>query len=201
VQGAFSEPQGSVASATATFAGAQTSGDLNIVVVGWNDTTATVRSVEDAKGNAYTLAVGPAQLDGLATQSIYYAKNIVGGAAGATTVRVSFNGSATSPNVRIVEYAGASTTVPIDGVGGASGSGVTASASLGAATTNADDLMFASDFVETNTTGAGAGFTSRMITSPVADIVEDEAVGAVGTYSATAALESGWWLMQVLAIK
>lgn len=201
VQGAYSEPQGSVDSATATYAGAQTSGDLNIVVIGWNDTTATVRSVEDGKGNVYSLATGPVQLSGVATQSIWYSKNIVGGGAGATTVRVSFNGSATSPNLRIVEYSGASTTDPIDAIGGASGTGVTASASLSAATSNANDLIFASDFVQTVSTGAGAGFTSRIVTSPVADIVEDEPVAAVGIYSASAGLESGWWLMQVVAIK
>ncbi|HEX3354992.1 MAG TPA: galactose oxidase-like domain-containing protein, partial [Terriglobales bacterium] len=38
---------------------AQTAGNLNIVVVGWNDTTATVSSVVDSRGNTYTLAVGP----------------------------------------------------------------------------------------------------------------------------------------------
>jgi len=201
VQGAFSDPQGSVASATATFAGAQSSGNLNIVVIGWNDTTATVRSVSDGKGNVYMLALGPLLLDGTATQAIYYAPNIVGGGAGATTVRVSFNGSATSPDLRIAEYVGASTTNPIDAIGSATGSSATASATLNTATTNADDLIFAGDFTQTATTGPGPGFASRMITSPDSDIVEDKAVTSTGTFSATAPLQSGWWLMQLVAIK
>jgi hypothetical protein len=201
VQGAFSNPQGSVASATATFAGAQSSGNLNIVVIGWNDTTATVRSVSDGKGNLYMLAAGPLLLNGTATQSIYYAPSIVGGGAGATTVRVSFNGSATSPDLRIAEYTGASTTNPIDGIGSATGTGATASATLSTPTTNADDLMFASDFTQTATTGPGSGFTSRMISSPDSDIVEDKSVASTGTYAATAPLQSGWWLMQLVAIK
>ena len=42
-----------------TFASAQIAGNLNVVVVGWNDTTAAVSSVTDSVGNVYTLAVGP----------------------------------------------------------------------------------------------------------------------------------------------
>jgi hypothetical protein len=201
VQGAFSTAQGGVPNVTATFAGAQTGGDLNIVVIGWNDTTATVRSVQDFKGNLYTLAVGPTQVSGVATQAIYYAKSIVGAAPAANTVRVSFIGTATSPSLRIVEYTGAPATNPIDATGSATGTSATASATLTAATTNADDLIFASDFVQTATTGPGAGFTSRIMTSPDADIVEDETVAATGTFSASASLQSGWWIMQVLAIK
>jgi hypothetical protein len=201
VQGAFSTPQGGVPNVTATFTGPQTNGDLNIVVIGWNDTTATVRSVHDFKGNAYTLAAGPTQISGVATQAIYYAPSIVGAAPGANTVRVSFIGAATSPSLRIVEYSGAPATNPIDASGSATGTGATASATLTAATTNSDDLIFASDFVQTTTTGPGAGFTSRMVTSPESDIVEDETVAAAGIFSATASLQSGWWIMQVVAIK
>ena len=201
VQGAFSTPEGGVPNVTATFAGAQTNGDLNIVVIGWNDTTATVRSVHDFKGNIYTLVAGPVQINGVATQAIYYATNIVGAAPGANTVRVSFIGTATSPSLRIVEYSGAPATNPIDATGGATGTSATASATLSTATTNSDDLIFASDFIQTTTTGPGAGFTSRMVTSPESDIVEDETVAATGTFSASASLQSGWWIMQVVAIK
>ncbi|MGO8669865.1 MAG: hypothetical protein ACLQVD_00615, partial [Capsulimonadaceae bacterium] len=59
-----------------TFTSAQTAGNLNVVVVGWNDTTATVSSVTDSRGNVYTLAVGPTVLSGQFSQAIYYAKNI-----------------------------------------------------------------------------------------------------------------------------
>ena len=54
---------------------AQAAGDLNVVAVMWGDTTASVSSVTDNKGNAYALAVGPTKGTGL-TSSIYYAKNI-----------------------------------------------------------------------------------------------------------------------------
>ena len=69
-------PQSRQTSVSVTYAKAQTAGDLNIVVVGWNDSTAEISSVKDSQGNAYILAVGPTVQSGLATQAIYYAKNI-----------------------------------------------------------------------------------------------------------------------------
>ena len=82
---------GHTASTTATVAvaypGAQTAGDLNVVVVGWNDTTATVQSVVDSAGNTYSLAIGPTSGTAL-RQSIYYEPNIK---AGNNTVTVTFN--------------------------------------------------------------------------------------------------------------
>ena len=47
-------------------------------MVGWNDTSAAVKSVTDSRGNTYALAVGPTVGTAL-TQSIYYATNIAGG--------------------------------------------------------------------------------------------------------------------------
>jgi len=91
VQGADTVPQSSVATASVAFPFAQAAGDLNVVAVGWSDSTATVTSVVDSKGNTYTLAVGPTIQSGVATQSIYYAKNIVAAAAGANSVTVTFS--------------------------------------------------------------------------------------------------------------
>ncbi|MGA8212551.1 MAG: galactose oxidase-like domain-containing protein, partial [Candidatus Sulfotelmatobacter sp.] len=62
----------SAATVSVTYPAAQTAGDLNLVVVGWNDTTSTVQSVKDSGGNNYTLAIGPTKGTGL-QQSIYYA--------------------------------------------------------------------------------------------------------------------------------
>jgi hypothetical protein len=77
----------------------QTAGDLNLVVVGWNDISSTIASVTDTAGNTYVLAAGTvstplptgnnANPAGV-SQAIYYAKNIVGGA---NTVIVTFNRS------------------------------------------------------------------------------------------------------------
>ncbi len=124
-------------------------------MIGWSDTTATVKTVTDSKLNVYTLAVGPTQVTGQATQSIYYAKSIAAAAANANVVTVAFNGSANTPDLRILEYSGAPAVGPIDAVGSASGSSATASASV--TTTNANDVILAADFVEMATPGPGAG--------------------------------------------
>ena len=92
-QVASSTPQSPTATVTVAYPAAQTAGDLNIVVVGWNDTTSTVQSVRDSVGNTYSLAIGPTTAAGI-TQSIYYAGNITGGS---NTVTVTFNQAAPAP--------------------------------------------------------------------------------------------------------
>jgi hypothetical protein len=88
VQSNYAVPQTPQTSVAVTFTAAQVAGDLNVVVVGWNDSTATVSAVTDTKNNVYTRAVGPTVQAGVATQSIYCAKNIVAAAAGANTITV-----------------------------------------------------------------------------------------------------------------
>jgi hypothetical protein len=48
---------------------------------------------------------------------------------------------------------------------------------------------------------AGAGFISRIITTPDADIAEDKTVSTTGSYSATAPNSSGSWVMQMVAFR
>jgi hypothetical protein len=64
-------PQTAQATVAAAYTAAQTAGNLNVVAVGWNDTTAQVTSVTDTRGNTYVRAVGPTVRSGLGTQSIY----------------------------------------------------------------------------------------------------------------------------------
>ena len=141
-----------------SFTGAQTAGDLNVVVVGWNDSTATVNSVTDSKGNVYTRAVGPTIVSGSLSQSIYYAKNIAAATAGSNTVTVTFSAAATYPDIRILEYSGADPNNPVDVTAAGSGNG-TSSSSGSATTTNANDLIFGANTVTSVTSGPGSGFT------------------------------------------
>ncbi len=189
-QVASATPQSSTASVSVTYPAAQTSGDMNVVVVGWNDTTATVQSVKDSAGNTYKLALGPTEGTAL-QQSIYYAADIV---SGGNTVTVTFSAAAAFPDVRILEYRG---VTAVDVTAGASGN--SASASSGAATTTgANELIFGANTVATTTGAAGSGFTSRIIT-PDGDIAEDKVVTAAGSNSATATLTSaGPWVMQMV---
>jgi hypothetical protein len=189
-QEAFSGPQSPTASVPVAYPAAQTAGDLNIVVVGWNDTTSTVQSVKDSAGNTYKLAVGATVGTGM-EQSIYYASNIAGGT---NTVTVAFSQAAAYPDVRILEYKGVTT---LDVTAAATGSSA-APSSGGATTTSANELIFGADIVSTTTTAAGSGFTSRVITTPDGDIAEDKIVTVAGSNTATATLSAaGPWIMQM----
>jgi len=176
------------------FPGAQTAGDLNIVAIGWADTTSTVSSVVDSRGNTYSLAIGPTSGNGF-RQSIYYAKNIL---AGTNTVTVTFNQAASYPDVRILEYQGVSA---FDVAAGATG--ISATPSSGAATTTAaNELIFGAGTTAGGFSGAGTGFTARIITQPNVDIAEDQVVTTNGSYSAAAPLfQSTAWVMQMATFK
>src|ERR1700757_2895143 len=122
VQGNYAAPNNgspgnsTAQSVTVPFQAAQTVGDLNVVVVGWNDATAQVSSLTDSKGNIYKLAVGPTLQTGSValSQSIYYAQNISTAAAGANTVTLTFNKGAIYPDIRILEYSGIDPVSPVD---------------------------------------------------------------------------------------
>jgi hypothetical protein len=174
----------------------QTAGDLNVVVVGWGDTTSSVGTVSDSLGNAYTRAVGPTTTTGV-SESIYYAKNIAGGS---NTVTVTFNQAAAYPDVRILEYSGLDTTAPLDVTAVGVGSGTSAS-SGSAATTVANELIFgAGSTTGVAYTGAGAGFTSRIINN-FGNIAEDKTVTSAGSNSVTAPNSGGNWVMQMATFK
>ncbi|MEJ1962982.1 MAG: fibronectin type III domain-containing protein [Gammaproteobacteria bacterium] len=189
-------PQTSI---TATFANAQNGGDLNVVIVGWYDSTSNVTSITDTRGNTYALAVGPTRYVGAGTLLIYYAKNIVAAAAGANTITITFSSAVAYPDARIAEYSGVDTVGPFDVGSGASGnSGVSNSGA--ATTTNANDLLVAGNFIGQWTASAGTGFTSRIV-SDLGQILEDRVVTSTGSYSATANIGSDWWVMAMAAFK
>jgi hypothetical protein len=102
VQSASIQGSGTGATTLAkAYTSAETAGDFNIIVVGWNDSVASVNvnAVTDSLGNAYALALGPTRGTNGQTQSIYYAKNIQGGA---NTVTVTFNQAAIYADIRIL---------------------------------------------------------------------------------------------------
>ncbi|MGC1660568.1 MAG: LamG-like jellyroll fold domain-containing protein, partial [Candidatus Acidiferrales bacterium] len=201
VQANYATPQSGATSFTVTFSAAQVAGDLNVVVVGWNDTTASVNSVSDSSGNAYALAVGPSKVSAALSQSIYYAKNIHTAAARANVVNVTFSSSASAADIRILEYGGLDPVSPFDVATAAIGNS-SSSASPSATTTNPSDLILGANIVVSLTSGPGSGFTKRILTSPDGDIVEDKTVSTVGSYSASAPLNaSANWIMQMVAFK
>jgi hypothetical protein len=201
VQGNYADPQSSPSTVNVAYTAAQSAGNLNVVVVGWNDSTATVSSVTDTAGNVYTLAVGPTAISGVESQSIYYAKNIAAAAANANVVTVTFSGAAAYPDIRALEYGGADPVNPIDVTAASSGNS-SSSSSGSVTTTNASDLLFGANLVQSTTSGPGTGFTSRLLTVPDSDIAEDEFVTAIGSYSATAPdSPANAWIMQMVAFR
>ena len=193
-------PQTAQSSVSVVYTTAQAAGDTNIVAIGWSDTTSSVTTVTDTKGNVYSPAVGPTRQTGIHSQAIYVAKNVVAAAASANTVTVLFSAAVPYADVRILSYRGLDTASPVEAVAGSVGTG-TALNSGSATTANANDLLFGASYVSTRVTAAGAGFTNRVITSPDGDIAEDEIVTAAGTYNATATMTSGNWVMQLVALK
>jgi len=197
VQSNYAVPQSTQSTVQVAFRSRQTAGDLNVIVVGWNDTNASVNSVTDSSGNVYTRAVGPTTAGGVLSQSIYCAKNIA--AASSNTVTIVFSTGATSIDVRVLEYAGADPNTPVDVTAAGTGNGGTSNSGT-ATTTNASDLIFGANIVTGMTSGPGSNFTTRILTSPDGDIAEDRSVTSTGRYSATAPA-SGEWIMQMVAFK
>jgi chitodextrinase len=153
-------------------------------------------------------SVHEAQRNGLAHQvpdaprlplTIYYAANITGSAANGNTVTVTFTAPAVLPAVRIAEYGGLALVDSLDVTAAVAGTGNTSDS--GAVTTNANDLLVGPNLVQTQTTATGAEYTSRVITSPNGDILEDCVVTSVGSYRATAAISPGPWIMQLVAFR
>ncbi len=184
-----------VQSVSVPYPNPQTAGNLNVVVVGWNDAASNVAAVSDDNNNPYTLAFGPTRGTNL-SQSIYYARSIK---AGPNTVTVKFNQPVPFPDVRVLEYQGVSAP---DGPG-AGNIGNSATTSCGPVTTSvANELIFAANTVATRNSGPGSGFTQRIITVGDGDLAEDRVVSAIGSYSADATLASpGPWVMQMVAFK
>jgi hypothetical protein len=160
------------------------------VVVGWNDTSQSVSSVSDALGNSYALVVGATEGSGI-SQSIYYSANIE---AGLNSVTVNFSGPATYPDVRVLEYSGLSKLDNGTGVSGSSGS-----SSVNITTHGVPELVIAANTVSGLTTSSGSGFTQRILTTPDGDIVEDAIESAAGTFTASASVNGGNWVMQAAA--
>jgi hypothetical protein len=89
---------------------------------------------------------------GAISQTIYYAKNIAAATAASNTVTVIFDGAAVFPDVRILEYNGVDTGAPVDVTAVGTGNGNT-STTASVTTTNATDMLFATNVVSTVNTG------------------------------------------------
>src|SRR5262249_22941401 len=135
------------------------------------------------------------------SQTIWYAKSIAARAAGTNTVTVTFSGSMPYVDLRAAEYSGVDPVNPIDVTASAAGSS-SAARSRAVTTTFANELLFGAGMTFGGFSAATGGATTRIITTPDLDIVQDQVVSAVGTYSATASLYgNAAWVMQMIALR
>ncbi|HTQ45014.1 MAG TPA: hypothetical protein VMI75_19775 [Polyangiaceae bacterium] len=199
VQVAASTPGGSVHRVSATFAQQQSAGDLNVVAIGWNDTTADIADVSDSSGNVYQLAVGPTQLGQDLTQAIYYAPNIAAADAAANVVTVTFATRANVVDLRVLEYSGLDPVAPFDGASDGSGDDQGPAASGTVSTSAARSLLVGAGMTTDAFTDPGTGYTMRQVTDD-GDMVEDMVVSSPGSYDAEASVSSSCeWVIQVAA--
>jgi hypothetical protein len=202
IQGNYSTPQSPLMTVTRPYPKAQYAGDVNVVIVGWNDATTLVRSVTDSYGNLYQLAVGPTVLTGSGpmSQAVYYAKNIAAASAGSNSVMVNFSATAIAVDMRILEYSGVDPVNSLDVSTAATGNSALSSSGT-VITKNAKDLLVGANLAAVHTTGPGSGLTQRLLTNH-GDIAEDQESTAVGSFSASAPLQSaGPWVMQMVAFR
>jgi PASTA domain len=199
VQSSSQSGSGTRSTSMANFTAAQIAGNLNVVFIGWQGTSGNLISVFDSMGNAYT-RVNSVSYGSTATQVAYYAQNIVGAPAGKNTVTATFDMKVGNPDLRIVEYSGINPTRPLDASGGQATTGVLTSSGA-VTTTNANDLLVASNFSHHSVTGPGAGYTLRL-KDQYAQVLEDTLVTTTGKYTATAPqTTSGWYVMQLVAFR
>jgi hypothetical protein len=165
----------------------------DIILVGFDFASgASFSSISDTQGNTFTEVGSQLTTPAGSGSRLYYAKNIKGGA---DTVTVRTAASTSSIKVQVVEYAGVSTTNPIDIQAGNTGSA--GSASAGGQTTVANDLIFG--FLASDGTGsAGSGFNSRSAAN--GNVIQDDAAGSAGWYFASGSSTSGW-SMQMAALE
>ena len=193
-------PQTSESVVSVPYLQAQSAGDLNVVAVGFNDSTSTITSVTDSAGNVYQLAA-PLTRGSSLSQAIYYAKDINAAAAGTNVVTVQFSGAVPYVDVRVAEYGGIDPVNSLDTTASAAGSGATAS-SGNLTTSAASEVIFGAGMTSGLFVDGTNGFTSRIITPVDGDIAVDKFANTSGTFAATAGIDgSASWVMQAVAFR
>jgi Bacterial Ig domain len=203
--------EGSQSTVSTTFAGAQTTGNTNVIAIGWRSKDGEISGVTDAAGNAYQPVPAIARDEHDLSQAIYFAPDIKPSDAGKNTVTVAFTGETLGPDVRIAEYSGLKldTTKPIDAAAFKSGSDTEATTGP-VTTTAANTILFAAGISSSNFGEATDDFITHVLTQPKmggiastgGGIVADRTVNTAGTYEASAPVSGGGtWLMQLVAFK
>jgi len=192
VQQAASASLANTTSLTVSFSANTRAGDLLLVAFDYV-ASVTPSAVTDSQGNAFAVVGSALKSPQGVLSSVYYAKNIKGGA---DSVTITLSGTSSYLEVYLSEYSGINPTSPIDAQAGASGSaGAVSSGSV--TTTAAGDIIYGY-CVGDGTCTVGSGFTARSTLD--ANLIEDKTAGSAGSYAATGTASNGW-TMQMVALK
>lgn len=187
---------GFTASAALAFSSNNTAGNLIVVCTAINGggINPSITSIVDTALNTYTVATDANNGGNDPGVSVYYAKNIAGGA---NTVTVTPNAAA---NIRwgIVEYSGLDTSAPLDQT--TSTFGTSTSPDSGSVTTTQASELLVGCIGALSGGGAftnGASYTTRFVVTVGGDdrdSLEDRNVSSTGSYSAggTLATSATW---------
>ena len=199
VQSNSTVPGNNLSTISTAYSNAQTQGNLNVIIIGWQGTAASIKSVTDTQGNTYAIAIGITKGSGL-SQAIYYAKNIK---AGSNTATVTFDRTVNSPDLMILEYSGLDTLNPLNATHAQTGQSASASSGQ-AANITAGELLIGAGVTNRQYTAPGSSYTQRIITNPNArSIAEDRIVNSSGSYDASASLNlsTAYYVMQIATFK
>jgi hypothetical protein len=200
--------QGSYADSSTTntisvaYPNGQSAGNLNIVVIGWGDSTSHVATVTDSAGNIYKVAIGPTRSMGNASQSIYYAANV--STATSNIVTVTFDATVPSSDIRIAEYAGIDPANPLDVAAGAADGTSGTPVSVSITTSNANDLIVVGNLVDAsgvNTSSSSPPDYTARVDTVSSNILKDRIVSSVGSYQVVGASADGGGVVQVAAFR
>jgi chitodextrinase len=169
-------------------------GNTIVAYVIWNNVGSVALS--DSLGNAFVGIGSPLSWGNGYSAQVFYASNIAGGM---DTVTAAFRNSVTAFGVVYAhEYAGISTTSPVDVTASATGSSASLNSST-AVTTSVNDLIFGAGVSDNVVTSAGSNFIARDLA--YGNITEDRIAASTGSYSATATHNGSTWGIQMVAFR
>lgn len=183
---------GSTVTSTTLQDKSSTTGNLILVFSHWDNQSLTA-TVQDQMGNVYTPIVAATNVGTNDRFQVWYAANIKGGVR--LSVTVTYSGKTTSiSTVDAMEYAGLSTTNPLDVFTSATGTGtIQNSGNMPTTTTASDTILGLFGYTSAATpymSGTGYFFRNYDATT----MLEDMQVASTGVYNATATSNNatGW---------
>ena len=113
MQGNYATPQSPQTTVNVTFTAAQVAGDFNVIVVGWDDSTAVVSSVQYQWQHVY-LGGRPHHSEWNRVTIHLLCQEHCRGSGGSQHCHRNLCSAANYPDIRIVEYNGADPNNPLD---------------------------------------------------------------------------------------